>query len=81
MGANRTNGMHKVPIRDLHQDDIVLVECNIKRFRPANTPGRGWATFQVSFELLTIYVLRSEEAPLRELPAPGPAAVFTGLAD
>ena len=81
MGAASKERMPKVTIADLQQDDILLLECNIKRFRPGATPGHGWNTFQVSFELLTIYILRSEDEPLRDLPAPGPAAVFMGMAD
>ena len=80
-GTADKNVMPKVTVDDLQQDDILLLECNFKRFRPPGTPGRGWTTFQVGFELLTIYILRSEDEPLRKLPTRGPSSVFTGMAD
>lgn len=51
---------------ELGKNDVVVVECTFTRWRPA-TEGKGkksWSTFDVGFELTSIFLLHSAPADL-----------------
>ncbi|KAI1782015.1 hypothetical protein LXA43DRAFT_907045, partial [Ganoderma leucocontextum] len=46
---------NKISYRHIRQTDVVLLECLIRRYAPANTASNNaWSTFSIAFELARI---------------------------
>ncbi len=64
---------------DLGKNDIVVVECNFTRWRPA-TEGKSkksWNVFDVGFDLISIFLLHSAPADLPDADPVGAANDIT----
>lgn len=64
--------MPRISAADIDTDDIVVLECNFTRWKkPAEAKKKGWTTWDVGFELISISHVYSYIPELEPIPPVG----------
>ena len=79
-GLRNRDDLAKVDATEIALDDIVLVECRLRRWRASGSgPAGAWIDYGVGFELEAIFILHREPVPLRQIGGLGAGPAFTGI--
>ena len=76
-GLTHRDQMERVAANQIAQDDIILVECRLRRFRSSSSGKAGpWMDWGVNLDLETAFILHREPVPRRHF---GGRPSFSGI--